>query len=131
MLALEPPPAVEGQGRIAIDAVGYDGDPGPFRVDAQLSSTTIVATTGDSISGGTTRLVCDKTPCVVNLPYGHHELVVGANGKAGHVPVVVGERPTVVNIVVGIWKTGPGHMFQSPSYEQWEPPDGIIYTRGP
>lgn len=124
-LSMEPAPPVEGQGRIAIDAVGVGDAPGPYWVELELSSTTV-----GRVEGNTSTYVCARTPCVANLPYGNFLLRLGNNhGRFGHVPVVIGTKPTILNVVVGVWEPGMGGRFQNPSYEQWEPSDGIIYTR--
>ena len=124
-LSMEPAPPVEGMGRIAIDAVGVGDAPGPYWVELEVSSTTV-----GRVQGNTSSHVCASTPCVANLPYGNFLLRVGNNrGRFGNVPVIIGVKPTILNVVVGVWEAGMGGRFQNPSYDQWEPADGVIYTR--
>jgi hypothetical protein len=124
VLAMEPPPPVEGQGRIAIDAVGVGGVPGPYWVELSVAESANVRLTVSSH-------VCKQTPCVANLPYGEHLLRIGNNRERfGYVAVTIGTKPTILNVVVGCWKGGMfSPCFQDPSYVQWEPVDGQIYTR--
>lgn len=121
---LEPAPAVDGHGRIAIQAVGVHGEPGPFWVGVETSSSANVY-----LSASTH--VCAATPCVANLPYGNWLLRIGNNKQLyGLVPVVVGARPTIVNVVVGCFRPGFfSSCFQDPSFVQWEPADGVVYQR--
>ncbi len=66
-LPVEPPPPVQDQGQVALEAVG-----GPARVEVILATE---QWSGTYVAGSSVRTapVC-VTPCVANLPYGSHEL---------------------------------------------------------
>lgn len=121
-LTMDPAPPVPGMGRIAISAVGVNGEPGPFAVWREITSSTNVQLESSTH-------VCGETPCVANLPYGNWDLrISNSHGLYGQVSVVVTEKPSVLNVVVGCFDPGIfSDCFQAPSYVQWQPRDGVIY----
>lgn len=129
VLTLDPPPGIDGLGRIAVTAVGHDGDLGPFAVDVVLASSVNVQLQAEQVA-------CHATPCVANLPYGNYTLKLRhhKNGQKGfraqmaEVPVVIGRKPSIVNVVVGRWDGWDfGGKFQGASYIQWAPADQKIF----
>lgn len=95
-----PDPAA-GEGRVALDVVE-----GPARVDEVLarssaSSSGVAVSSGGAVvvgsgyaEGTSTRHVC-TTPCLVNLPFGTHELSFTLeNGRTDTASVMVGTRPS-------------------------------------
>jgi hypothetical protein len=95
-LPVEPGPAAEGQGRIALDVVD-----GPSTVEEILATE---SWKGTYVAGSAerTRHLCD-TPCVLNLPYGTYNMRFTLKDGSRHSEenVVIGARPSVYRYATG------------------------------
>jgi len=109
-LDLDPPPPVEGQGRVAFDSQNVEGADVAIVTSRSTSSATawsLSASVRVSGYGESTTPVC-TAPCVANIPYGNYEVrfskYLEPRSYSQVIDIQVGVPPTVVNANLGHFK---------------------------
>lgn len=109
-IALPSEPSAPGSGRVVIET---DEDPATAALIVSQGVQAISTTygTGYAVSMSTRRLC--TTPCVVDLPLGEHEVLIGVEGTdhVGKIVVRAEERPSLVLATLGLRHASVGRMI--------------------